>query len=154
MKFRFALLLLLCLGAPSLWAHCQIPCGIYGDEIRLQLLEEHVRTIEKSMAQIRELGAKGEDFHPMIRWTVNKEEHAEKIIRLVSDYFLAQRVKPLAEGRVARKRRQEYFAQLVTLHEIIVHAMKAKQSTDEKQVKDLQRLVTRFRYLYLKKEGK
>ena len=38
-------------------AHCQIPCGIYDDKARFATMREHVATIEKSMAQIVELGA-------------------------------------------------------------------------------------------------
>ena len=41
----------------SVQAHCQIPCGIYGDEMRFQMLEEHITTIEKSMKLIGELSA-------------------------------------------------------------------------------------------------
>ena len=37
-------------------AHCQIPCGIYDDELRVQLIEEHIGTVEKSMKMIVELG--------------------------------------------------------------------------------------------------
>ena len=37
------------------FAHCEIPCGIYDDEMRIKMLAEHVTTIEKSMAQIQEL---------------------------------------------------------------------------------------------------
>ncbi|HSN56801.1 MAG TPA: superoxide dismutase [Ni], partial [Candidatus Sulfomarinibacteraceae bacterium] len=38
-------------------AHCQIPCWIFDDELRVQLIEEDIGTIEKSMQQIVELGA-------------------------------------------------------------------------------------------------
>ena len=28
-------------------SHCEIPCGIYHDHMRIELLNEHVATIEK-----------------------------------------------------------------------------------------------------------
>ena len=31
-------------GADPVRAHCQIPCGIYDDELRVQLIEEHITT--------------------------------------------------------------------------------------------------------------
>ena len=43
------------LYAPIASAHCQIPCGIYGDQTRFVTLYEHITTIEKSMNQIDEL---------------------------------------------------------------------------------------------------
>ncbi len=60
-------------------AHCQIPCGIYNDELRVQLIEEHIDTIEKSMKQIATLGAQSPlDNNQLVRWVMNKEEHAQK----------------------------------------------------------------------------
>ena len=36
-------------------AHCEIPCGIYDDEMRFGMMAEHITTIEKSIKQIIEL---------------------------------------------------------------------------------------------------
>ena len=37
-------------GASSIvFSHCEVPCGIYGDPMRLDVMAEHVTTIEKSM---------------------------------------------------------------------------------------------------------
>ena len=45
------------------YAHCEIPCGIYQDEIRIALIYEHITTIEKAMTKIVELsGAEDEDY--------------------------------------------------------------------------------------------
>lgn len=41
--------------AVSAFAHCEIPCGIYGDQARVDLIREHVTTIEKSMDMIEKL---------------------------------------------------------------------------------------------------
>ena len=41
--------LLLLIPATLVWAHCQVPCGIYHDDLRLELIGEHIETIEKSM---------------------------------------------------------------------------------------------------------
>ncbi len=34
------------------FAHCEIPCGIYDDEMRIKIINEHIVTVEKSMNQI------------------------------------------------------------------------------------------------------
>jgi len=51
---KLTLLLACCLWAPAapLWAHCEIPCGIYGDEARFAAIAEDLTTIEKAMTQI------------------------------------------------------------------------------------------------------
>ena len=33
------------MNVSSLFAHCQIPCGIYGDLMRIQMLQEHVTAL-------------------------------------------------------------------------------------------------------------
>ena len=58
-------------------AHCEIPCGIYGDSVRIALLYEHIETIEKSMNQINELSkSENPDYNQLVRWVMNKEEYA------------------------------------------------------------------------------
>ena len=58
-------------------AHCEIPCGIYADSIRISLIEEHITTIEKSMNQINEISASSSpNYNQLVRWVTNKEEHA------------------------------------------------------------------------------
>ena len=42
-------------GAARVGAHCEIPCGIYDDQLRADLIAEHATTIEKSMKKIVEL---------------------------------------------------------------------------------------------------
>ena len=83
--------------AYSLSAHCQVPCGIFSDELKFSELEEHVVTIEKSARLISELSAKEDltaiDYQQLVRWTTNKETHAQYIIDESTKYYLRQRFK-------------------------------------------------------------
>lgn len=122
-------------------AHCEIPCGIYDDEARIKLLEEHVSTIEKSMAQVRELSRqKTRDENQLVRWVVNKEHHADELQHIVAQYFMTQRIKPDAK---------DYQKKLVVLHKMLLAAMKCKQTTDPAHVQELRTLIKEFRVLYL-----
>jgi nickel superoxide dismutase len=128
-------------------AHCQIPCGIYDDELRVQLIEEHIGTIEKSMKQIVALGkASPADYNQIVRWVGNKEEHANQIQEIVTQYFLAQRIKVPAspEGEAYSK----YQHHLELLHKLLVTAMKAKQGTDLAHVQTMRALIKDFRKTY------
>jgi nickel superoxide dismutase len=121
-------------------AHCEVPCGIYGDETRIMTIEEHIQTIEKAMIQISELGkANPANTNQMVRWVITKEAHAEKIQHIVSQYFMTQRVKPGQE---------QTAAQLDVLHQMLVVAMKCKQTTDLQQTAALRRLLKAFEKLY------
>ncbi len=134
-KTASALILSTVFAAVSVYAHCQIPCGIYNDEARIVLMEEHITTIEKSMKQIEA----GENQNQTVRWVMNKEKHADELTEIVTYYFLAQRIKA---------DKPNYEANLKTLHEIIVYSMKAKQTTDLKNVEKLKELVHQFEHTY------
>jgi len=134
-------------------AHCQIPCGIYDDELRVQLMEEDITTIEKSMTQIVALGkASPVDYNQLVRWVMNKEEHAQKLQDIVTAYFMAQRIKP-ATDQADKAAMNEYLHKLALLHSIQIHAMKAKQSTDLGEVATLRDLVAQFRTAYFGEEA-
>jgi nickel superoxide dismutase len=117
-----------------LFAHCQIPCGIYDDHARVHAMLEDVDTIEKSIKMMVDLAGNTDvqSINQMVRWVMNKETHAQKIISTISDYFLTQRVKP---------DQKDYAERLARHHAVIVAAMKAKQNADMKYVKTLRERV-------------
>ncbi|WP_022664000.1 superoxide dismutase, Ni [Desulfospira joergensenii] len=117
-----------------LFAHCQIPCGIYDDHARVQSMLEDAATVEKSARLIGELAGKtdAQSQNQLVRWVMNKEAHAQKIIEKISDYFLTQRVKP---------DQKDYTERLVRHHKVIVAAMKAKQKADVQTAKDLEKRI-------------
>ena len=154
---RFALTALTLLAAITIAvpaaAHCQIPCGIYDDELRVQLIEEHITTVEKSMKQIVALGsADSVDYNQLIRWVNNKEHHAQEIQDIVTAYFMAQRIKP-SVNHDDEKAMNEYMHKLAILHAIQIHAMKAKQSTDLAQIETLRKMTAMFRTAYFGEES-
>ncbi len=131
----------------SVYAHCEIPCGIYEDTLRISLISEHITTIEKSMKMIIKLSEEANpNYNQLVRWVVNKEEHAKKIQEIVSQYFLHQRVKLTDSSD--KEKYSRYIQQLTTLHEIAVYAMKAKQSTDLAQIENLRKSVKAFESIY------
>jgi len=132
------------------YAHCEIPCGIYQDSLRIQMINEHIETIEKSMKMINKLSAEGEkNYNQIVRWVINKEEHAKKIQEIVSQYFLHQRIK-LTDSN-DKVKYAKYLNQLATLHEILVYSMKAKQTTDLNYIKKLEDTVHKFAEIYFHK---
>jgi nickel superoxide dismutase len=151
---RFAMLLALAVvgaAARPAFAHCQIPCGIYDDALRIRMLREDIATVEKSVKSIVELSAAEKpDLNQLVRWVTNKEEHAQKIQDMVAEYFMTQRVKVPAEGDEAAKAR--YFAQLSPLHRLLVAAMKMKQTTDMGAVTEARKLVDEFAAAYFTPE--
>ena len=143
MRSLFATLLLIsvfALAASPVWAHCEIPCGIYDDRTRFQLIAEHTGTVEKSMQQIIEL-QKGDplNYNQLVRWVNNKDNHADEIQEIVSQYFMTQRIKPDSD---------QYARKISVLHQMLIAAMKCKQTTDLQQTAALSRLLKAFETLY------
>jgi nickel superoxide dismutase len=126
-------------------AHCQVPCGIYGDQLRFQQMLEDEHTISKAQTQLEELMLDQPDaqsVNQMVRWTSTKEDHATKIQRTIADYFMAQRIKPGNEN---------YTKQITAAHAVIIAAMKSKQSADPATAKALEKSIFD---LYRAYEGK
>ena len=124
-------------------AHCEIPCGIYDDDLRVHLIAEHITTIEKSMNEINRLQAESpKNYNQLVRWIMNKEKHSDEIQEIVSQYFLTQRIK--ADGA-------SYEKKLVLLHQMLVYAMKCKQTADLANTAKLKDLLKEFSGLYFHK---
>jgi nickel superoxide dismutase len=125
------------------FAHCEIPCGIYDDQMRINLINEHIGTVEKSMNKIIGLGK--EEHHnsnQLVRWIMNKERHADEIQEIVTQYFMTQRIKLDTTN---------YEKKLGLLHQMLIYSMKCKQTTDLTNVSKLKELVNDFNALYFKK---
>ena len=129
------------------YSHCQIPCGIYSDPARFDMIAENITTIEKSMKQIIELSKQGKpNMNQITRWVNNKEKHTDELSHIVTYYFMAQRIKPV--DKTNGKAYHEYIKKLTLLHELLVYSMKAKQTTDLSNVEKLRGLLTEFRAAY------
>ncbi len=118
----------------TVYAHCQIPCGIYDDNARVEAMLEDAATVEKSAKLINELSLKSDaqSKNQLVRWVTNKEKHAQNIISTISDYFLTQRVKP---------EQKDYTERLIKHHAVILAAMKAKQNVDVKYATNLKKCI-------------
>lgn len=135
MRTTLSLLLLLLLPA-AVQAHCEVPCGIYDDQMRIEMLREHADTIEKAMTQI---GANADVPNQQIRWTMAKEDHAKQAQEIVWQYFMTQRIKPDAA---------KYTEKLTLLHHLLRDAMKCKQTTDVANVAAFRKNLDAFAALY------
>ncbi len=127
-------------------AHCQVPCGIYGDQMRFEQMLEDEHTISKAQMQINEFAESqtkdAQGINQAARWVTTKEDHATKIQNTIAAYFMAQRIKPGTEG---------YEKKLVAAHAVMVAAMKCKQSSDPATAKALEKSIFD---LYRAYEGK
>ena len=130
-------------------AHCEVPCGIYADQLRFQQMLEDCQTIEKAMGQIAALAAEVRDQHDPLavnqvaRWVATKESHATNTQHIIAQYFMTQRIKADADG---------YVKKLTAAHAVMVGAMKCKQTVDTANTAALKKAILDFYRAYEGKE--
>mmetsp|Transcript_137916 Transcript_137916/g.344290 ORF Transcript_137916/g.344290 Transcript_137916/m.344290 type:complete len:244 (+) Transcript_137916:95-826(+) len=130
--------------------HCQVPCGIFDDPRLVVELKEACATIRKAVLQINELSQTltALSINQITRWTNTKEEHASKIVALVTDYCLAQRVKPTSDPKSPFKSDSDYIDALKAHHAVMLAAVKCKQTVDPSFVDALEGFVTEMGKIY------
>ena len=148
---RTVLAALLALSALSLSgsravAHCEVPCGIYGDQMRFDMMLEDQATIAKAMVQIRELTGKEDPLavNQSVRWVMTKEEHATKTMDVIAQYFMAQRIKPGTDEAT----QAAYVSRLTKAHAVMTAAMKCKQSVADADARALHDAIDAFHQAY------
>lgn len=99
----------------------------------------------------------------MVRWVRNKDEHADNLSEIATYYFMVQRVtstEPPSPEQGSWLRRlnkndagkyEKYVREITLLHQLIYHAMKAKQTTDLEAINKLRDLLKQFQTSYLDK---
>ena len=129
--------------------HCEVPCGIYSDQLRFEQMLEDTETIAKAIAQINEMAdamadapPTGKSINQVTRWVSTKETHATNTQHIVAQYFLTQRIK---------SDHKDYTGQLATAHRVMVAAMKCKQDADPATAEALKKAIYE---LYEAYEGK
>jgi nickel superoxide dismutase len=140
----FTTLALFALTASHAQAHCQVPCGIYDDAGRFSAMKEDAKTIGKATAEITTLVEKSDPLsvNQTVRWVQTKEEHASKIISVVSEYFLTQKIK-VADSK-DKGAWDTYTNRLHHAHALLRAAMKAKQTVSEESVTGLNAAIEAF----------
>jgi nickel superoxide dismutase len=144
MNISFPLAIIVTLLSTNwLSAHCQVPCGVYGDSARFTQMLEDQTTIAKAIAQINDLADKkdGKSANQLARWVSTKEDHANKIQKIIAEYFLTQRIKSTSE---------KYEDLLKGAHSVMVAAMKCKQGTDPESAEALKSSIEKFQTIYEK----
>ena len=131
-----------------------MPCGIFDDPKLVAEIKEACATIRKAMVQINELssapgGLTAQSINQVTRWVNTKEEHAKKIIDLVANYCLCQRVKPVGAPGSPFTNEKDYMDALKAHHNVMTAAMKSKQTVDVAAADALEHTVGDMAKIYM-----
>ncbi|MFZ4099909.1 MAG: superoxide dismutase [Ni] [Chlamydiia bacterium] len=123
------------------WSHCQIPCGIYHDDLVLAQMGEQWQTMAKAIDQIivlEKVCHNPQTFSQTTRWIINRDMQADHFAELVSTYFLQQRIPP----------GPDQAAIVATAHRLLVLAMQVKQQVNPQVAEDLHEALHQFESQY------
>lgn len=140
-KIKFAVALLaLAFCRADLNAHCQMPCGIYHDDMVYDQIDQYVETMYKGVSVLK--NSKFSDVrerNEFVRWVLQKEKASDDVAMLLTQYFLQQKIKA-GEPDTAKR--------LVAVHNLLFDLVCIKQNADLKFVEDFSTEWEKFKLMF------
>ncbi len=124
----------------SLSAHCQMPCGIYHDNMIYDQVDQYVETMYKGMTMLSNSKFNNAwDRNEFVRWVINKEKSSDDASQLILKYFLQQRIKPGEEDTAD---------QVTSAHKLLFLLVQIKQNVDRKFINDFADEWDKFKLMF------
>lgn len=124
----------------SLNAHCQMPCGIYHDDMIYDQIDQFVETVYKGISVMNDSKfSTVKEKNEFIRWVMQKEKCCNEAADLILRYFLQQKI---AVGEDDTEKR------LVSAHKLLFMLMAIKQNTDLDFVKQFNAEWEKFKLMF------
>ena len=121
-------------------AHCQMPCGIYHDNMVYDQIDQFVETVYKGITVLNDSKfSTPKERNEYIRWVGEKESSCNNVAELILTYFLQQKIKP---GEAATVKR------LTCAHNLLFLLVAIKQNTDIDTVKQFNGEWERFKLMF------
>lgn len=121
-------------------AHCQMPCGIYHDEMVYDQIDQYVETMVKAVSILEDNPMKTpQDRNVVIRWTMEKENESNRVSHIICDFFLQQKIKP-GEADTAKR--------VLSAHLLLFYIVKIKQTVDLTVINDFYQEWEKFKLMF------
>lgn len=124
----------------NLSAHCQMPCGIYHDDMVFSMVDQYIETMYKGISMIKESKFTTPfERNNFIRWVNLKDKASDEMASLITTYFLQQKIKP-GESDTAKR--------LESAHKMLFGLTAIKQNADLKMINDFADEWENFKQMY------
>ena len=121
-------------------SHCQMPCGIYHDDMVFDQIDQYVETMYKGISVINDSKfSTTKDRNETIRWVIQKEKASDEAAELITAYFLQQKIKPGEPDTVKR---------LTSAHLLLFQIVAIKQNVDLAMVKEFATEWDKFKLMF------
>lgn len=124
----------------SLSAHCQMPCGIYHDDMVFDQIDQYIETMYKCISVLNENKfANVRDKNEFIRWVCQKEKASDEAANIITTFFLQQKIKPGEDDTVKR---------ITSAHKLLFLLVTIKQNVDLKFVEEFANEWEKFKLMF------
>lgn len=124
----------------TLAAHCQMPCGIYHDNMVYDRIDQYVETVYKGVYVLNDSKfSTVKDKNEFVRWVMQKEKASNEVAELILTYFLQQKTKPDEADTVKR---------LVSAHKLLFLLVAIKQNADLETIKEFNAEWEKFKLMF------
>jgi nickel superoxide dismutase len=124
----------------ALFSHCQMPCGIYHDDMVYDQIDQYVETMAKGISVLTEDKFETtQQQNTFIRWVMLKEKASDEIAELITKFFLQQKIKP-GEDETAKR--------VISAHKMLFYLVGVKQTVDLKVLNDFYEEWERFKLMF------
>lgn len=121
-------------------AHCQMPCGIYHDDMVFDQIDQYVETMFKGISVVNESKfSTVREKNEFIRWVMTKEKSSDETAQLILTYFLQQKIKPNEEDTEKK---------LVSAHKMLFLLVQIKQNCDLKIIDQFANEWEKFKLMF------
>lgn len=121
-------------------AHCQMPCGIYNDQMVYDKIDEYFMTMVKAVSALKD--NKFENLHDrnqFVRWITEKDAQSDEVANVITTYFLQQKIRPGDEDN---------FDLVKSAHKLLFLLVAIKQNVDLKIVHEFGKEWDHFKELF------
>ncbi len=103
-------------------AHCQMPCGIYHDDMVYDRIDQYVETMVKAVSMLNKNDFSSPfESNRFVRWVIEKENASDEAASIILKFFLQQKIKP-DEPDTAKR--------LESAHKLLFLLVAIKQNSD------------------------
>lgn len=140
-KVKIALAALALMGFQGqINAHCQMPCGIYHDDMVYDQIDQYVETMYKGISVLK--NSKFDDVkerNEFVRWVFEKEQASDEVASLLTKYFLQQKIK-VGEPDTTKR--------LISIHHLLFTLVSIKQNVDLSFVEEFSTEWEKFKLMF------
>lgn len=124
----------------GLLSHCQMPCGIYHDDLVYDQIDQYIETMYKGITVLTDSKFDSvKNKNEFVRWVFQKEKESDDTAKIILTYFLQQKIKPGEDDTVKK---------VTEAHKLLFLLVTIKQCVDRKFIEEFAKIWENFKLMF------